>query len=96
MLIENSEYFSSYFHENINYCLEQSLLFPHFLKLVDVGPVYKRKSKTSKDNYRPVSILSNISKVYDGCINDQIQTCFDKILSKYQCGFRKGFNHKTV
>ena len=25
ILTENSEYFSSYFHENLNYCLEQSL-----------------------------------------------------------------------
>ena len=41
---------------------------------------------------RPVSILSNISKVYERCIYDQIQTYFDKILSKYQCGFRKGYN----
>ena len=91
MLIKNSEYFSLYFHKNINYCLEQSL-FPHDLKLADVASVYKKKSKASKGNYRPVSILSNISKVYERCIYDQIQTYFDKILSKYQCGFRKGYN----
>ena len=60
--------------------MEQSLLFPHDLKLADVAPVYKKKSKACKDNYRPVSILSNISY--------QI----DQILSKYQCGFRKGYN----
>ena len=71
--------------------MEQSS-FPHDLKLADVAPVYKKKSKASKDNYRPVSILSNISKVYERCIYDQIQTYFDKILSKYQCGFRKGYN----
>ena len=92
ILPDNSEYFSSYFHENLNYCLEQSLLFPHDLKLADVAPVYKKKSKACKDNYRPVSILSNISKVYERCIYDQIQTYFDQILSKYQCGFRKGYN----
>ena len=90
ILIENIEYFS-FVHKNINYCLEQSL-FPHDLKLADVAPVYKKKSKASKGNYRPVSILSNISKVYERCIYDQIQTYFDKILSKYQCGFRKGYN----
>ena len=69
-----------------------SLLFPDDLKLADVTPAYKKKSKTSKDNYRPVSILSNISKVYERCIYDQIQNYFDQILSKFQCGFRKGFN----
>ena len=60
--------------------------------VADVVPVYKKKFKASKDNYRAVSILSNISKVYERCIYDQIQTCFDKILSKYQCGFRKSYN----
>ena len=72
ILIKNSKYFSLYFHKNINYCLEQSI-FPHDLKLADVAPIYKKKSKASKDNYRPVSTLSNISKVYERCICDQIK-----------------------
>ena len=94
ILIDNSEYFASYFHENINYCLGESLLFPHDLKLADVTPAYKKKSRSSKDNYRPVSIFSNISKIYERCIYDQIQNYFDQILSKYQCRFRKVYNAK--
>ena len=50
------------------------------------------KSKTSKDNYRPISILPNISKIYENCLYNQMQTYFDNLLSKYQCGFCKGFN----
>ena len=50
----------------------------------DSVPVYKKKSKASKDNYWPASILSNISKVYERCIYDQTQTYFDKVLPKYQ------------
>ena len=73
ILIENCKYFLCDFHKNINYCLEQSL-FPHDLKLADVAPVCKKKSKAFKNNYRPVSIPSNISKVYESCIYDQIQT----------------------
>ena len=69
--------------------MEQSL-FPDDSKLADVTPAYKKKSKASKDNYRPVSILSNISMVYERGIYDQIQSYFDKILSKYQCEFCKG------
>ena len=38
-------------------------MFPPDLKLADVTPAYKNKSKNFKDNYRPVSILSNISKI---------------------------------
>ena len=49
-------------------------------------------SKTSKDNYRPVSLLFHISKIYERCIYYQIQLFFDFLLSKYQCGFRRGYN----
>ena len=67
-------------------------MFPPDLKLANVTPVYKNKSKNSKDNYRPVSILSNIAKIYERCLYDQIQVFFESILSKYQCGFRRGYN----
>ena len=40
----------------------------------------------------PVSILSNISKICERCIYDQIQLFFDSLLSKYQCGFSTGYN----
>ena len=51
----------------------------------------KRNSKLLKINYRPVSILSNISKVYERRTYDQIPSYFDKTLSRYQCGFLKGY-----
>ena len=82
---------AKYFHENINFCIENSIS-PSDLKVADVAPVFKKKSKTSKDNYIPISISPNISKIYERCLYNQIQTYFDNILSKYQCGFRKGFN----
>ena len=63
-------------------------MFPPDLKLADVTPVYKNKSENSKDNYRSVSILSNISKIYERCLYDQIQVFFDSIL----CRFRRGYN----
>ena len=86
----NSEHFAGYFHENINFCFESSCL-PSDLKVADVTPAYKKKSKNSKDNYRPVSILSNISKVYERCIYDQMEAYFE-IMSPNQCGIRKGFS----
>ena len=55
-------------------------------------PVYKNKSKNSKDNCRPVSILYNISKIYERCFYGQIQVFFNSILSKYQCGLQRGYN----
>ena len=37
---------------------------PSSLKLADVIPVFKKGSKNLKHNYRPISILKSISKLY--------------------------------
>ena len=83
--------FARYFHKNINFCIENSI-FPSDLKVADVTPAFKKKPKTSKDNHRPISILPKISKIYERCRYNQMQTYFDNLISKYQFGFRKGFN----
>ena len=51
-----------------------------------------KKSKLSKESYRPVSIVPNISKVYERCLYDQISKYFKTRFSKFQCGFRKGYS----
>ena len=39
--------------------------FTNDLKHADIGPVYKKNNKCKEGNYRPVSILSNLSKIYE-------------------------------
>ena len=65
---------------------------PTSLKLANITPVYKRGSKNSKENYRPVSILPNISKIYERCLFKPISNYFENIFSKFQCGFRQGLS----
>ena len=43
----------------------------------------------SKKNYRPVSILNSISKLFEKLIQQQLNPFFDQKLSKYLCGYRK-------
>ena len=88
---KNSEVFPRHFHKNIKFCIENSI-FPFDLKAANVTPAFKEKSKTSEDNYRSICILPNIFKIYERCLYNQMQTHFDNVLSKYQCGFRIGFN----
>ena len=83
--------FSEFFFVNINHSINNST-FPDQLKWADVKPVFKKNSRTVKENYRPVSILSNISKIYERCLYTQLYDYFDVIFSQNQCGFRKGFN----
>ena len=55
-------------------------------------PVFKKDSRTDKKNYRPISILPNVSKIYERCLNKQLEEYFQLLLSKYQYGFRKGYS----
>ena len=49
-------------------------------------------NRNQKDNYRPISILPIISKIFEKLICRQLSNHFDNIFSKFQCGFRKGFS----
>ena len=60
--------------------------------MTNVTPSYKKGNRSDKENYRPVSILPNLSKVFQRCLCKQISTFFEVILSKYQCRFRKDHN----
>ena len=60
--------------------------------MTDVTPIHKKKDKSDKTNYRPVSILPNISKTYEKLIYNQLYDYFGDILSPSQCGFHKGHN----
>ena len=94
--MENCEYFAYYFHENMNYCQDKSLLFLLDLRLADVAPVYRKKPQSCKDNYRPVSILSNIFKVYESWIYDQVLSYFDKSYLANNVDFVKVIMCNTV
>ena len=67
-------------------------VFPTTLKLANIAPVYKKGSKNSKENYKSVSILPNISKIYERCLLKPMSNYFENTFSKFQCGFRQGLS----
>ena len=54
-------------------------------------PVYRKDEPYDKNNYRSISILSNLSKIYERYIPDEINAYFDDILSNLQFGVRKDY-----
>ena len=60
----------------------KSSKFPAILKHVDITVVFKKGFKGSKENYRPVSILPIISKIFEKTISKQITNFMDPLLSK--------------
>ena len=80
----------------INLSLIQGVV-PDDLKSARVVPLFKKNDKCDVGNYRPVSILSIISKVFERVVYDQIESYLNEkeILYKFQSGFRKRFSTDT-
>ena len=66
--------------------------FPNNLKYANVTPLFKKDENIDKTNYRPISILPSISKIFERLMFKQITTFVENKLSQYLCGFRKGYN----
>ena len=88
---ENLDIFANFLCTNINSSFKSSS-FPSSLKMVDVSPFHKKGKKDSKENYRTVSILPVFSKVFERSMFSQMSSFFENLLSKQQCGFRKGYS----
>ena len=91
MIKDNKNLFSYFISTSFNNAVNKGV-FPKELKQADIKPIYKKESRNEKENYRPVSILPNLSKIFERCMYDQLKDHFNRLLSKYQCGFRKRFS----
>ena len=67
----NEEISSRLIFQNFNQSFINSE-FSHCLKQAEVIPVFERKEKLDKFNYRPVRVLPVISKIYERLMYDQI------------------------
>ena len=78
----------------VNSCLEVGH-FPDFLKVAKVRPIFKDGDPTQFGNYRPISVLPVISKIFERVIQERLLSFFRQqgsILTS-QYGFRRG--HST-
>ena len=82
----NKDLIAKFIAENCNSCIDEGE-FPSELKHADIVQIHKKKAKSDKINYRPVSILSNYSKVYEKLLYNQLDQYFENILFPSQCGF---------
>ena len=70
-------------------------VFPNVIKIANVIPLYKKEDSMTFSNYRPVSLLCSLSKVFEKVMCNRLVAFLDdfKILYEFQFGFRK--NHST-
>ena len=84
--------------EAIAIIINQSILtgiFPDQLKLAKVKPLYKKGDKCCLNNYRPISLLPTLSKIFERVMYKQLYQYFNenKLLCEQQYGFRS--QHST-
>ena len=79
----------------INQCLTTGI-FPDKLKIGKIVPVYKKGNNKLIDNYRPISLLPTISRIFETAIYSQLYEYIEHhhIINDSQYGFRKA--HSTV
>jgi hypothetical protein len=70
--------------------------FPNALKYAEITPVYKKGNNLEVGNYRPVSILPIMSKIYEEQMVNQFNVYFENIFSKYLSGFRSKHSCESV
>ena len=76
----------------VNKCISTKS-FPDGLKVADVILVFKKEDPNNKANYRPISLLPTISKIFERVLFELIEKLAKKISSPKLYSFRKG--HST-
>jgi hypothetical protein len=78
------------FNQSVSTCK-----FPDSLKVARVKALFKKGDKSDPNNYRPISILPSISKIFEKLLLKQLYKYFtdNSLLFNHQYGFRKG--HST-
>ena len=95
LIRECADLISPYISIIFNCCLTTGT-FPDDWKLAKVTPIFKQGDRSDMNNYRPISVISAIAKVFERIVYNQLSSYLSEnnILSKYQSGFRSF--HSTV
>ena len=79
--------------EPVTHIINQSFLtgkFPDKLKLAKIVPIYKKDCENNFDNYRPISLLPSLSKIFERIMHNQLHEYFssNELYYTSQYGFR--------
>ena len=83
----------------LSYIYNQSLLngvFPEAMKVAKVTPIFKKGDRNVPGNYRPISVLPLLAKIFEKLVNKRLLDYFERndVLYKHQYGFRKHYSTK--
>lgn len=75
---------------NLFNCICASGIFPSAWKLSTIIPLPKKTNTTSVENYRPISLINNISKIFERVLYEKLSEFLQCKINFKQFGFRKG------
>ena len=77
----------------INICLQNGV-FPDILKLANITPIFKKGANNLCCNYRPISLLSNLSKIFERVMHIRLYAFLEdhNLIYKNQYGFRQKYS----
>ena len=70
--------------------------FPTSFKFADVSPIFKSDDNMNKGNFRPVSILSILSKLFESVLNEQMFDHFREMFDALLSAYRRHYSCQTV
>ena len=72
--------------------------FPSHLKQAKTFPIFKGGAKSDPSNYRPISILPTVSKIFEKHVNKHLMGYLNKykLLNENQSGFRSKHSYQTA
>ena len=84
---------SHYLATSFNECIETGT-YPDILKIAKVVPLHKGGYQTNLGNYRPISILSPFSKIFEIILHKKLVNFWNKykLFTNLQFGFGKKKN----
>ena len=90
-----------FFIFHITNIINQSIdncIFPESWKISEIHPKHKKGGRLDIKNYRPISILPNLSKIIEKTISNQLTNYLNEknLLYKYQSGFRSKYSTQSA
>ena len=79
----------------MNACIENSK-FTSEMKYAELSPLFKKTDNLLKENNKPVSILTAISKIHDDLMNDQLCAYFEDIFEGLLSAFWKKYSCQSL
>ena len=96
MLKDTSDISSQHLSNIWNREIIENKVFSGNLKKANICPIFKKDDRTLDKNYRPVSLLPNVSKVFERILQTQLLSYMEKFLSPVLCGYRKRNNTQSA